>query len=328
MLYIGGSAFPLGRRTYVMGIINVTPDSFSDGGCFDDPGAAAAHAARLEAEGAHLLDIGAESTRPGSAPLDAATELARLIPSLRAVRAAVKLPISVDTYKASVAEAALAEGADMINDISGLKADPPLARVAAEHGVPLVLMHRRPFDDPYPGYVWEDVLAGLAESVAAAEAAGIPRDRLVVDPGFGFGKTTAQNLQLVTGAENLASLGCATMVGPSRKSSIGRILDLPPSERVEGTLALAVLAAARKVDFVRVHDVKETVRALKVADAAVRTEAARTSPLPGAGRRGDGSGGGDGHGARGDGRGGNSHDGHGRGTRDGGDGGGAASGGE
>lgn len=266
-----------------MGIINVTPDSFSDGGRYNSPEAAADHAARLQAGGAHLLDIGAESTRPGSKPLDTATELERLIPSLRAVRAAVDIPISVDTYKAAVAEAALAEGADMINDISGLKADPDLARVAAEHGVPLVLMHLRPFNDPYPGEVWEDVLAGLGESVAAAEAAGIPRDRIIVDPGFGFGKTTAQNLQLITGAQKMAPLQCPTMVGPSRKRSIGHILDLPPSERLEGTLALAVLAAAQGVDFIRVHDVAQVVRALKVADAALR-------PDPHAGGTGSGTG--------------------------------------
>lgn len=269
-LQIGGRRFPLGARTYVMGIINVTPDSFSDGGLCLDPDRAAERARRLVAQGADLLDLGAESTRPGSRQVDAATEQARLLPALKAVRQAVDVPISVDTYKAEVAAAALRAGADLINDISGLKADPDMASVAAGAGVPVILMHRRPFDDPYPGDVWEDVLRGLSDSIALAEAAGVARHRLIVDPGFGFGKTDPQNLQLVRELSRLRVFNLPTLLGPSRKSTLGRLLDLPVDEREEATGAVTALAVAQGVDFVRVHDVAAAVRVVRTADAVVR----------------------------------------------------------
>ncbi|MFO7246037.1 MAG: dihydropteroate synthase [Thermaerobacter sp.] len=270
VLRIGGRLFPLGARTYVMGIINVTPDSFSDGGLCLDPDRAAQRARELVAQGADLLDLGAESTRPGSEPVDAATELARLLPALRAVRRAVDVPISVDTYKARVAEAALREGADLINDISGLSADPDMAPLAAAAGVPVILMHRRPFDDPYPGDVWEDVLDGLGRSIARAEAAGVPRRNLIVDPGFGFGKTDRQNFQLVRELSRLKVFGLPTLLGPSRKSTLGRLLDLPVDQREEATGAVTALAVAQGVDFVRVHDVRAAVRVVRTADAVMR----------------------------------------------------------
>ncbi|HEY8450028.1 MAG TPA: dihydropteroate synthase [Bacillota bacterium] len=270
LLTIGGRTFAFGSRTYIMGVINVTPDSFSDGGLFADPDRAAERAIQLVAEGADLLDLGAESTRPGAQPLDAETERRRLLPALRKVRAAVDVPISIDTYKASVAEAALALGADLINDISGFKADPAMARTVARAGVPVVLMHRRPFDDPYPGNVWDDLIPGLAGSLQLAEAAGIPRDHVIVDPGFGFGKTDRQNLQIVRELSRLRVLGCPVLLGPSRKSTIGRTLDLPVHERVEGTGALVALAVAQGVDVIRVHDVLAMARIARMADAVVR----------------------------------------------------------
>jgi len=277
-LEIGGRAFVLGTRTYVMGIINVTPDSFSDGGLCLDPDRAAEWARQLVAQGADLLDLGAESTRPGSRPVDAATEQARLLPALTAVRKVVDVPLSVDTYKAEVAAAALRAGADLINDISGLTADPAMAPLAAAAGVPVILMHRRPFDDPYPGDVWDDVLRGLRRSIALAEAAGVSRDRLIVDPGFGFGKTDAQNLQLVRELSRLRELGLPTLLGPSRKSTLGRLLDLPVTEREEATAAVTALAVAQGVDFVRVHDVAAATRVVRTADAVVRGVAVPGAP--------------------------------------------------
>lgn len=267
---VGGREFLLGVRTYIMGVINVTPDSFSDGGLYLDPDAAAERARQMVAEGADLIDIGAESTRPGSVPLDEAVEVQRLLPALKKVRAAVEVPISVDTYKARVAKAALEAGADMINDISGLKADPHMAAVAARAGVPVVVMHRRPFDDPYPGNVWDDIIPSLRDSIAMAVAAGVSRDAIIVDPGFGFGKTDAQNLQIVRELAQLRVLDCPVLLGPSRKSTIGRTLQLPVDQRVEGTAAIVALAVAQGVDFVRVHDVLSMTRCAQMADAVTR----------------------------------------------------------
>lgn len=265
-----GRVFRWGRRTYVMGILNVTPDSFFDGGRYADPSAAAARARQLVAEGADLIDIGAESTRPGAEPVPEDEELRRLLPALRAVRAAVDVPISVDTRKARVAAAALAEGADLLNDVSGLRDDPDLAAVAARAGVPVIVMHRRPHGFTAYDDLWADVRAGLEESIAIAVRAGIPRERIVVDPGFGFGKSPEQNLELVRGLHRLHDLG-PVLLGVSRKSTIGHLLGgLPPEERLEGTLALIALAVAAGADLVRVHDVAAAVRTVRVADAVAR----------------------------------------------------------
>lgn len=269
-MIIGNRHFPLGRRTYIVGIINLTPDSFSDGGLVGGPQEAARRAQELVAQGADIIDIGAESTRPGSFPISADAELERLLPALRAVRAAVDVPISVDTYKSDVAALAVRQGADMINDISGLRADPLMAVTAASLEVPVIIMHRRPFNSPFPGDVWPGLLKELDISLEKAAVAGIPREKIILDPGFGFGKTDRQNLDLVMGLGKLRALGYPVLLGPSRKSTLGRLLEEPPLGRVEGTVALAVLAVAQGVDFLRVHDVAAVGKAVRVADAAVR----------------------------------------------------------
>lgn len=263
-----GERLSWGRRTYVMGVINVTPDSFSGDGLKGDVQAAADQALRFEDEGADFLDIGAESTRPGHAPVPESQELGRLLPSLEAVAARVSIPISVDTSKSGVARAALEAGASLVNDIWGLRADPQIADVAAEHCAGLVLMHNQ------HGYQYDDLVqevsGGLQKSVDIALGAGVPRENLVIDPGIGFGKTADHNLGLLRDLHRLKTLGLPVLVGTSRKSTIGRLLDLPPDQRVEGTAATVALAIAAGADIVRVHDVREMVRVCRVSDAIVR----------------------------------------------------------
>ncbi|MFN0148522.1 MAG: dihydropteroate synthase [Dehalococcoidia bacterium] len=250
-----------------MGVLNVTPDSFSGDG-LSDPAAAAALARQFEAEGADLLDIGAESSRPGALELDEAGEAARLLPALAAVRAATGLPISVDTYHASVAAAALAAGADAVNDIFGLRRDLAMATVVATAGVPLFAMHNQRGRPPQD--VVEGVIAGIRETLAAADAAGIPRARVVADPGFGFGWTPGENLEMVRRLPELWALELPLLLGVSRKSTIGHVLGTPVDDRLEGTAALVALAIAGGADIVRVHDVRAMVRVARMADAAVR----------------------------------------------------------
>lgn len=268
-----------GERTLVMGILNVTPDSFSGDGLLrlpDPVEAAVSRAREMVAAGADLLDVGGESTRPGADPVPLEEELRRVIPVVEALSAAVDVPISVDTQKAEVARRALRAGAWMVNDTSALRADPEMSRVVAEFGCPVVLMHMKgtPKDmqqDPRYGDVLGEIRAFLAERIAFARGQGISVDRIVVDPGFGFGKRPEHNLELVRRLGELRTLGCPILVGPSRKSTIGRILqNAPPSERVEGTIALCVLSAANGADLVRVHDVQAVVRAMRVADAVLR----------------------------------------------------------
>lgn len=266
-LEVRGRRFAWGARTYVMGIINATPDSFSGDGIGDDPAAAAALARRFADDGADLLDIGAESSRPGALELDPEEEAARLLPALRAVREATDLPLSVDTYHASVAEAALAAGADIVNDIHGLRRDPAMP-AAASRGAAVVAMHNqrgREYHD-----VVGDIAAGFRESLSLACAGGIPAGRVILDPGFGFGWTPEQNLQMVRRLPELWGFEAPILLGPSRKSTIGLVLDAPPAGRVEGTAALVALAIAGGADIVRVHDVREMVRVARVADAVVR----------------------------------------------------------
>ena len=266
-LDVRGHRFAWGSRTYIMGIINVTPDSFSGDGVGADPAAAAALARRFAAEGADILDVGAESSRPGATELTPAEELARLLPALEAVRAATSLPLSVDTYHASVAAAALSAGADIVNDIHGLRRDPAMPAVAARAAA-VVAMHNqrdRPVTD-----VTADIGEGFAESLRLAAAAGISAGRVILDPGFGFGWTPAQNLEMVRRLPELWRFETPLLVGPSRKSTIGLILDAPPHDRLEGTAALVALAIAGGADIVRVHDVREMVRVARVADAVVR----------------------------------------------------------
>jgi dihydropteroate synthase len=258
-----------GERTFVMAILNLTPDSFSgDGMAGKGPEAVAEAAARAVADGAHLLDLGAESTRPGHESVSAEEEMARLLPALRAVRARVDLPISVDTSKAAVAEAALAAGADLVNDVRGLLQDPDLAAVVARAGAPAVVIHDAAPDGR--GDLVTSVLRELSRRLDRALAAGVAWESLIVDPGFGFGKDWRQNLELLRRLGELRALGRPILAGTSRKSTIGRVLGLPPVDRLEGTAATVALAIAAGADIVRVHDVRAMVRVAAMSDAVVR----------------------------------------------------------
>jgi dihydropteroate synthase len=274
---IGPVRFVWGRRTYVMGIINVTPDSFSGDGLLvtgGDPIEAAVSAARaMVADGADLLDVGGESTRPGHRDLAAADEAERVRPAIAAIRAALPdVPISVDTTKALVATAALDAGADLVNDVWGVAPDDDLFSVVAARGVPIVLMHNR----AEPRYVnlMAEVVADLQAAIDRALRAGIAWDAILVDPGFGFGKTPEHNLALLDRLAVLRVLARPVLLGASRKSTLGKVLDLPPEERVEATVATTVLGVRAGVDIVRVHDVRANVRAARMADAVVRGRAA------------------------------------------------------
>jgi len=275
---IGSRTFDWGTRTFVMGIVNVTPDSFSGdgligeaaaGGPLDPVGAAVDLARRMVEEGADLLDVGGESTRPGHAPVDAADELGRVVPVIAAIHAALPAtPISIDTTKVVVAEAALAAGAAMLNDIWGTNQDTGMAELAARAGVALIVMHNRDvaqYDD-----VVTEVVDDLARALRRAEGAGVPTSDLIVDPGIGFGKTADHNVTVLRHLDALGVLGRPILLGTSRKSTIGRILDLPADQRLEGTLATTALGIAAGVDIVRVHDVQPNVRAARVSDAIVR----------------------------------------------------------
>lgn len=251
-----------------MAIVNVTPDSFSGDGLGPDPAAAASLARRFAEEGADIIDVGAESTRPDATPVTQEQEAERALPAVTAIRAVTDIPISIDTQHAEVAEAALQAGADMVNDINGLRADDRMGAVVASRGATLVAMHNqrgRPSGD-----VVANVLAGWDESLRIAEEAGVSRDRIVLDPGFGFGWTPEENLQLVQRLDELAAAGQPLLLGPSRKSTLGLVLDAPVEERLEGTAAAVAIAVARGVDIVRVHDVAEMRKVAAVADAVTR----------------------------------------------------------
>ena len=269
---IGSRTFRWGERTFVMGILNVTPDSFSDDGLLaasDAVAAGVAQAVAMAEEGADLLDIGGESTRPGHAPVDEAEELRRVIPVVRAVRAALPdMPLTIDTTKAAVAAAALDAGAEAINDIWGAGEDATLARLAAARGVPLIVMHNRVA--PVYAQLLPEVVDDLRRALDRAMQAGVPRDHVLVDPGFGFGKTADQNLELLHGLAALRVLGRPILLGTSRKSTLGKVLDLPADQRLEATLATTALGIAAGADIVRVHDVRANVRAARMADAVVR----------------------------------------------------------
>lgn len=265
---IGGREFRWGSRTYVMGIVNLTPDSFSGDGLLANPRAALEQALRFEADGADIIDVGAESTRPGHTPVSVDEELRRLLPTLEMLTSRVKLPISVDTYKAEVARRALEAGASMLNDIWGLKEGPGLASLAAEHDVPIVIMHNQhgtEYRDLLP-----DIMSSLRASVEKARAVGVQERNIILDPGIGFGKTPSQNVVVLRRLNELGVLGHPVLVGTSRKSLIGRVLDLPVDERLEGTAATVALSIAGGADIVRVHDVKAMVRVARMSDAIVR----------------------------------------------------------
>jgi dihydropteroate synthase len=272
-LQIGPRTFAWGGRTFVMGILNVTADSFSGDGLLagnaDPEAAAVALARRMVDEGADILDVGGESSRPGHAAVPVDDEIRRVVPVVTALRAALPdVPISVDTTKPAVAAAALRAGAHLVNDVWGVAADDALARVAAEHGAPLVVMHNRA-EARYTALMAE-IVADLQRALDRAVRAGVPWERLIVDPGFGFGKAPAHNLALLRGLPVLRALGRPVLLGTSRKSTLGKVLDLPPEERVEATVATTVLAIAAGIDLVRVHDVRANVRAARMADAVVR----------------------------------------------------------
>jgi dihydropteroate synthase len=269
---IGGITFTWGERTFVMGIVNVTPDSFSGDGVMTsaDPLAlAVATGTRMVEEGADILDVGGESTRPGHDPVSDQTEIARVVPVMAALRAALPVtPLSIDTTKVAVAEAALDAGANLINDVWGVGDDDALPRLAAAAGAPLVVMHNRA-EPRYAAFIPE-VLADLRRALDRALRLGVPWDNLIVDPGFGFGKTPEHNLDLMRELHALRILGRPLLLGTSRKSTLGRILDLGPDQRLEATLATTALGIAGGADIVRVHDVLANVRAARVSDAIIR----------------------------------------------------------
>jgi dihydropteroate synthase len=263
-----GHALRWGAHTHIMAILNLTPDSFSGDGLGGDADAAVAAALASVADGADILDLGAESTRPGHVPISAEQELARLLPALAAIRPRTDAIISVDTSKAAVAVAALDAGADLVNDIRGFTADPEMAAVVAAAGVPAVLMHDIP---PDPGVdLVTSILRELSRRLDRAVAAGVAWERLIVDPGFGFGKDWRQNLELLHRLGELRVLGRPILTGTSRKSTIGRVLGLPEHDRVEGTAATVTLAIANGADIVRVHDVRAMTRVARMTDAVVR----------------------------------------------------------
>ena len=263
------SPLVLGLRPLVMGIVNVTPDSFSDGGLYLDQQSAVAHGLQLVAEGADILDIGGESTRPGHEPVSADEEIARVVPVIAALAARTSLPISIDTMKARVARAALDAGASIINDVWGFQHDPALAQVAAERGAPAVIMHNRLEDDPSID-VMEEVLAFLSRSIEIGLAAGMRREQFIVDPGFGFGKTHPQSLTLVRDLARLKALGCPILLGVSRKRAIGLATGRSePKERAAGSVAAHLMGSMQGAQIIRVHDVAAHVDAMKVFAAVM-----------------------------------------------------------
>jgi len=265
---IGKREFAVSGKTYVMGILNVTPDSFSDGGAWNGKDRALFHAERMIRQGADILDVGGESTRPGHIRISDEEEAARVIPVVKALKAQFDIPLSVDTYKSEVAKAAIDAGADLINDIWGLKADPKMAEVIAEAGVPCCLMHNRN-NTAYRQYLPE-VLSDLNECLCMADRAGIAREKIILDPGIGFGKTYEQNMTIMNRLEMLHDLGCPILLGTSRKSMIGLTLDLPVDQREEGTLVTTVMAVQKGCMFVRVHNVEANVRAIQMTEAIQR----------------------------------------------------------
>ncbi|AET65839.1 dihydropteroate synthase [Desulfosporosinus orientis DSM 765] len=263
-----GKQLELGKRTLVMGILNVTPDSFSDGGKYIGVEDAVSQAERLVEEGADILDIGGESTRPNHSEVSAEEEWGRLEPVLKMLLYKISVPISIDTYKASVAAKALEAGAHLINDVWGLQKDRDMARVVGEYKAPVIVMHNQKGTDYH--HLMGDILGFLQRSIELAEAQGLTGDQIIIDPGIGFGKTTEQNLEVMARLAEFKSLGHPVLLGTSRKSMIGNTLNLPVDERLEGTLATSVLGVAAQVDIIRVHDVKANYRAIKMADAIVR----------------------------------------------------------
>ena len=264
----GNTEFRWGERTYIMGVLNLTPDSFSGDGLSWDTEAALAQARRFTAQGADIIDIGGESTRPGGQTISADEEIKRVIPAIERLAGEVSVPISIDTYKASVARRAVAAGARMINDVWGLRQDAGLARVAAEAGLPLVLTSNQR-DEPAADII-SGVVSDLERAIRQAIAAGVPRECIIIDPGIGFGKSLKQNLEILRRLAELKQLGRPILLGTSRKSMIGLVLDLPVEERLLGTAATVAIGIANGADIVRVHDVKQMREVSRMSDAIVR----------------------------------------------------------
>lgn len=267
-LIIGGKIFERRGHTYIMGILNVTPDSFSDGGSYTTIDKALKHAEQMIKEGADIIDIGGESARPGYTLLSDEEEISRVVPAIEAVKKEFDIPVSVDTYKSAVAKAAIDAGADLVNDIWGLKYDPALAKVIGDANIPCCLMHNRKSPE-YDRFI-EDCLADLKETLKLAEAGGIRKENIILDPGVGFGKTYEHNLMVMKHLEDFNSLGYPVLLGTSRKSLIGLTLDLPANERVEGTIATTVMGVMAGMSFVRVHDVEANRRAIQMAEAILK----------------------------------------------------------
>lgn len=265
---IGNKNFHIGEKTFIMGILNITPDSFSDGGKFNSIECSIQHAKEMIKQGADIIDIGGESTRPNHTPVGEAEEIERVIPVIEALTKEIDIPISIDTYKGKVAELAIKAGADLINDVWGFKKDPYISKVAGKYQVPCCIMHNRESRD-YNNFI-EDVLADLRESIEIAVKAGVDKANIIIDPGIGFAKSYEQNLTLMNNLERLKELKYPILLGTSRKSFIGNTLDLPVEERTEGTVATSVIGVMKGCDFVRVHDVLENKRACAMTDAIVR----------------------------------------------------------
>lgn len=267
-LTCGPYELPLGEKTLIMGILNATPDSFSDGGKYNHIDVAVERAKELIEHGADIIDIGGESTRPGSLYVEVEEELERVIPIISALAKEIKVPISIDTYKAEVAKQAIEAGATIINDVWGAKADPDMAKVAAEYGVPIILMHNRKGRN-YAQLI-PDMISDLYESITIAKQAGVKEENIVLDPGIGFAKTQEDNLDVMNALEHFTGLGYPVLLGTSRKSFIGHVLDVPPQERMEGTGATVCLGIQKGCQIVRVHDVKEITRMAKMMDAMLQ----------------------------------------------------------
>jgi dihydropteroate synthase len=276
-LLLRSRALILGERTLVMGVLNITPDSFSDGGEYLDSQAAIARALQIEKDGADILDIGGESTRPGATPISSEEELRRILPVIQVLRGKLRIPMSVDTRRAQVAEAALGAGVEILNDVSALRADPRLAEVARRARAPMILMHMRGTPQtmqqgPFPRDVVRDVMAGLREAVARAKRAGLAKTQLLLDPGIGFGKKHEQNFEILARLPEFARLACPIVVGTSRKAFLGKALaaadgtSAPPGERLLGTAATVTASILGGAHIVRVHDVVEMARIARVAD--------------------------------------------------------------
>lgn len=255
------------NKTILMGILNVTPDSFSDGGKFDNINIAIEHARKMVEAGADIIDIGGESTRPGSEKISEAEELRRVIPIIKALSTEIDVPISIDTYKSEVARLALEAGAHIINDVWGAKADNNMAKVAAEYGAPIILMHNRHNRD-YNNF-YRDIVNDIFESITIVKKAGVKDEQIIIDPGIGFAKNQAENILMMQHLDKLVSIGYPVLLGTSRKSMIGNILQLPATERLEGTIATVCYGVQKGCQIVRVHDVREVNRALKIMDELV-----------------------------------------------------------